>query len=549
MRKSFKRRAIDGARNLFLHGHIRHPSKRGPSIPEQLRPITEQIKAVRHADSEATHRLLDENEAAYVAAGHHKFLALNYYHAGNLTKAAHHARQLPEGELERDEQLAIENILFEQRALERMDARQSPIDIFAPTNGSVSTPASNPLTALYLASASRPYIISGYTSRGEAIVRSMREAGMNVSAITRPGFPADRRDAKHQIPDDDAMFEIFEGPDTFRGDLQRHIGSILPDLVELCQSRHIGIVHAVSNYRNGAIGYVLSRRLGVPFVYEIRGLWEETMATKRRGWRNTERFRMERSFEEFLYRAADGRLVITRQVRDELDGPAKSNSALLPNCVARRHILPTRFRLKNDDRLRIGYIGSIMEYEGLDTLIRAMASLSDSAPVIELEIAGKGEHRASLERLAAELELSDRVIFRGVVNPAAVADLYARLDLCVFPRKPYRVCELVSPLKPLEAMARDVNCILSDVPPLLDLAEDVTALTFLADDADALADTLRQFIAMSDEERRGYRQRARSKLLERYTWEAQIETIQKVYADARTSQLTTSGLAEGDSVA
>src|SRR5690606_29486326 len=109
-------------------------------------------------------------------------------------------------------------------------------------------------------------------------------------------------------------------------------------------------------------------------------------------------------------------------------------------------------------------------------------------PEVHLLLAGGGREEADLRRLAGELGVGPAVTFAGRLSGELVRELYSVADLMVYPRVPHRLTEMVTPLKPLEAMARQVPVVASDVGGHRELVrDDETGFLYPAGDDDALA--------------------------------------------------------------
>ncbi|MBW0145212.1 glycosyltransferase [Sphingomicrobium clamense] len=531
MTKSLVRRILDGGSNLVKYGRVRRLDIPSHPLRSHLAPITERVRALRKDDAAQLRALLDAHEHDFLAAGHEVFLCFNFYHAGALEKAARYAERLDPSKIAKKEQAFVANILFEWRALQRMRAGNAPIEV---AERSLSTSVDQErIRSLYLVASSLPHIVSGYTLRSDAIVGTLENSdAVDFVPVARPGFPMDRHDRLSMANNGGSSFATLDSERAYQGDLEIYLDGAIDSLERFARSNDIQLVHGVSNYRNGAIGLVLARKMGVPFIYEIRGLWEETADTKRKGWRHTERFEFERLFEKFLFREADGIFCINEAVRAELDDQRRSNVAVLPNCVRAELVREPVSRKAASDKLTIGYIGSILEYEGLDTLLGAMAVLRDEGLLVELDLYGRGQYAETLKQLAKSLKLQKQVRFHGLVEPDIVPSLYDRFDLCVFARKPYRVCELVTPLKPVEAMANGVPCLLSDVAPMREIAEDGSAIFVKAGDVMSLVGAIRDFAALTARDRLAIACKAKERVERHYTWESQEETVVDVYRKA-----------------
>jgi glycosyltransferase involved in cell wall biosynthesis len=311
------------------------------------------------------------------------------------------------------------------------------------------------------------------------------------------------------------------------------------DLLEAyAREQRPAVIHAASNYEAALPALIAARRLGVPFIYEVRGLWEYTAASKRSGWEATERFALDRQLESLTASEADAVLTLTGAMADELvqRGVSCERISLAPNGVdpsvfERR---PHNASLAAELGLRpgvftVGYIGSIVSYEGLEDLLKAFKLLCDAGIDSRLVVVGDGKSLAGLKSLAEKLEVSDRVIFTGRVSHIEVPRYFSILDAIAIPRKPYKVCQLVSPLKPLEAMAMKVPLVVSDVLALAEMIMDgETGLIHKANDPTSLFKSLAQ-LASSEELRSQLADSAYHHVLEYRTWDTVVGEFSGLY--------------------
>jgi glycogen synthase len=131
----------------------------------------------------------------------------------------------------------------------------------------------------------------------------------------------------------------------------------------------------------------------------------------------------------------------------------------------------------------IGYIGSFYDYEGLGDLIAAMGHLNGAARDAHLLLVGGGPMEKALRAQAAASPVAERIHFVGRVPHDQVERYYSLVDVLAYPRKKMRLTDLVTPLKPLEAMAQGRLVAASDVGGHRELIEDgVTGTLFPADD-------------------------------------------------------------------
>ena len=131
---------------------------------------------------------------------------------------------------------------------------------------------------------------------------------------------------------------------------------------------------------------------------------------------------------------------------------------------------------------------------------------------------------------AASLGLSERVIFTGRIPHAEMQRYYDLIDVLVYPRRPSRLTDLVTPLKPLEAMAQGRVLIASDVGGHRELVRDgETGYLCRAGDTPALASTIEKVL---DDESSWPRvaQRARAYVESERTWAASVGRYRIVYS-------------------
>jgi PEP-CTERM/exosortase A-associated glycosyltransferase len=139
----------------------------------------------------------------------------------------------------------------------------------------------------------------------------------------------------------------------------------------------------------------------------------------------------------------------------------------------------------------VGFIGSFYAYEGLDLLIAALPALMQARPDVKVLLVGGGSQEANLRQQAQQLGVADRVVFAGRVPHQEVSRYYDLINVLAYPRHPMRLTELVTPLKPLEAMAQGQLFVASDVGGHKELIQhNKTGVLFQAGGAEALAQAL-----------------------------------------------------------
>ena len=351
---------------------------------------------------------------------------------------------------------------------------------------------------LYVAASCLPYHVSGYTARTQALLAALTKAGADVRAVTRTGYPWDRKDSI-RLPDaestlvGDVCYLHARQPRNNRLTAV-YAAQAAAVLERYARREEIAVIHAASNHVNALPALIAAHRLGIPFQYEMRGLWELTRIARQPDFQKSHNFRLGLMLEGFVAAHADRVFVISEQlgrhVREHWGIPAE-RLHLLPNCVDADNFLPSQEPV---DPLCIGYAGSLINYEGLDTLLHALHQIRQSGLPARLEIAGHGEARAGLEALTAELGLAEAVRFCGRLTPEEARAHITRCALVCIPRKPFTVCEIIPPLKLAEALALRKAVVVPDLPVFRDEAGDA-AFFFRAGDAAHLAEVLTKALA------------------------------------------------------
>lgn len=408
---------------------------------------------------------------------------------------------------------------------------------------------------LYCAHSTPVFHSNGYSVRTKGVVAGMRQAGLDVSVAARAGYPWDIATAG-TMPQRRRWTEDVDGVE-YAHFPEGNLNSDAPDdyvlvtadaYVREARLRRPSVIHAASNYVNGLAALIAARRLGVAFVYEVRGLWEVTEASGKDGWTDTDRYAFQAELETLVCREADAVLAITQEVREELvrRGVDAERIRLLPNGVDTHEIQPlpadaahrAALGLRGDVPV-IGFAGSLVDYEGLDVLLAAARILRERSVGFQVAIAGDGGVHAELERYRRAHGLEAEVRLLGRRPAEEMPRVLSCFDVVCCPRKALPVTEMVSPLKPLEAFAAAKPVVLSDVSPHRAIVGDDQERGLLAapDDPEALADALQQMI--EDPERRAAMGRAgRLWTVDERNWRSLGESLRDVYrgvVEARTA--------------
>jgi PEP-CTERM/exosortase A-associated glycosyltransferase len=345
---------------------------------------------------------------------------------------------------------------------------------------------------------------SGYTFRTLSLLREQRKLGWETHHLTSP---------KHgeSLPGQvsEALEETVDGWHFHRTPVAAG-GLRIPGLAEMRLMRQLEerlqtvaeqlkpqILHAHSPVLNAFPTLKVGRRLGIPVVYEVRAFWEDAAVDHGTTSEGSLRYRMTRRMETHALQRADHVFTICEGLRSDIVGrgiPA-SQVTVIPNAVDIESFEPgaqpdaaMKDKLGLSHCTVLGFIGSFYAYEGLDLLLNALPQILLTQPDVRVLLVGGGPQDAALKAQAQRLGLQDRVVFTGRVPHAEVGRYYDLIDVLVYPRHSMRLTELVTPLKPLEAMAQGRILVASDVGGHKELIRDgETGVLFRAGDASALA--------------------------------------------------------------
>jgi glycosyltransferase involved in cell wall biosynthesis len=369
--------------------------------------------------------------------------------------------------------------------------------------GGAKTAPPGAVKILHIVTDALPSTSAGYTIRTQEIALAQRAVGLDPHVSTRIGFPvtAGAIDGRTTVRVDGVPYHRLL-PWIMPGRTDRLYQAHLKHAARLTQRLRPSVLHAASNYANAVIALALRDATGLPVVYEVRGFWEDTWLSRHAASADlklSDRYVRTRALETRCMTQADLVVTLGEAMRDEIIGrgvPAGS-VIIVPNGVSEEFLRPLpddggRLRASlgiGPDEHVVGLVSSLVAHEGLGTLLEAVKILGDRGVPARALIVGDGPERTALQRRAAELGLN--AVFTGRVPAARVRDYHAVLDAFVVPRTPDRVCQLVTPLKPVEAMASGLPVVVSGVKALEEIIRDgETGLVFPPRDPGALADQL-----------------------------------------------------------
>ncbi|NIJ39275.1 PEP-CTERM/exosortase A-associated glycosyltransferase [Sphingopyxis panaciterrae] len=356
---------------------------------------------------------------------------------------------------------------------------------------------------------------SGYTFRTRALMKAQVAKGWEVAGVTGIRHPEPGPDGETV---DGLTFYRTPPSAPARSPIRewREIGALAKRVEALVGEWKPDLLHAHSPVLDGLAALRVGKRLGIPVIYEIRAFWEDASVGNGTGREGSLRYRLTRQLETHAVKSADAVAVICDGLRGDLiaRGIDPAKIIVSPNGVdlelfgdpsPRDDALAGTLGLAADDAV-IGFIGSFYDYEGIDDLIAAMPALVAVQPNARLLLVGGGPMEATLKAQAAASPAARHIHFAGRVPHEEVELYYSLIDILAYPRKKMRLTDLVTPLKPLEAMAQGKLVAASDVGGHRELIEDgVTGSLFAPDDPAAIAENLAQLLenrSLWDERRR-----------------------------------------------
>ena len=351
---------------------------------------------------------------------------------------------------------------------------------------------------------------SGYTFRTAALLREQRALGWETFQLTSPKQGATA-----------TPFEDVDGLRFYRTPLAKGTLAKIPlgrevalmkqlevRLEEVARDTRPDIIHAHSPVLNALPAIKVARKLEIPVVYEIRAFWEDAAVDHGSTSEGSLRYRATRRLETRAIKHVDHVFTICEGLRADIvaRGIPPGKVTVIPNAVD-----VDSFQLASppDPQLQekwgltgktvVGFIGSFYAYEGLDLLLDALPELISLHPNVRVLLVGGGPQEANLRQQAERLGLGGYVIFTGRVPHKEVNHYYDLIDVLAYPRHPMRLTELVTPLKPLEAMAQGQLFVASDVGGHQELVEDKkTGILFQAGSRQALVQAILELLDNRD---------------------------------------------------
>lgn len=343
---------------------------------------------------------------------------------------------------------------------------------------------------------------SGYTFRTKAILEQQQQLGWETFHVTSP---------KHTVGT--AAIEEVDQLTFYRSEQPKGLMAKLPilnqwaivlslakRLDEIIPELKPDLLHAHSPALNGLAALKAAKKYNIPLVYECRAFWEDAAVDHGTAKEGGLRYKLTHFLETYVFKRANAITTICEGLRSDIAarGIPAEKITVIPNAVDIEHFTygvdadaDLRSQLGLQDKIVLGFIGSFYAYEGLPLLLDALPAIVKAQPDTRLLLVGGGPQEALIKQKTQDLGLQEVVIFTGRVPHGQVQDYYNQVDIFVYPRLSMRLTDLVTPLKPLEAMAQGRLVVASDVGGHKELiSHQDNGYLFKANDAQDLADTV-----------------------------------------------------------
>lgn len=324
-------------------------------------------------------------------------------------------------------------------------------------------------------------LVSGYSMRSRYITESLVKLGIDVDVVSSPIFQykqdSDSIGGAQYRRTQIEKWNIVRKFPIFR---EYKIVKALEGFLLKSWNEKINVIDAHSSVLNGIAAAKIAKEKGVPFIYEIRAFWEDAAVDQGKTKEGSPRYKLTRAIETDVVKKADKVTVICEGLKNDLIerdiDPRKIT--VIPNGVDTEKFRPVKThqglldRYELNDVKVIGFIGTFFEFEGLDLLVRAAKNILSKRKDVKFLLVGGGRHEQYLMKRIHETGMQKHFIFTGRVAHDQILDYYSVIDILVYPRISKRITELVTPLKPLEAMALEKVVIGSDVGGIKELIRD-----------------------------------------------------------------------------
>ena len=389
-------------------------------------------------------------------------------------------------------------------------------------------------------------VLSGYSVRSRHLITAQHRLGQKILAVTGPLHEVDDTESRDSVVDEVTYLRTPVTGALATSILRRRwplarecqtVRLLRNRIVELIDSRPIRLVYAHSPALCGLAGLQAARARSLPFVYEIRAFWEDAAVDQKRTTAKSLRYKVIRGLEGYVARQADAVTAIAQPMLEDLRqrGIAPEKLFHVPNGVDADKFAPSEpdeelaRKLGTGNSVVFGFFGSLYRYEGVAWLVRAAAELRARGLRFRVLIIGGGEDEKAIREAIERCGAGDYIQIIPRVAHDEIKKYYSIVDVMVFPRLRVRLTELVTPLKPLEALSLKRAVLASDVGGHRALLEhEKNALLFRSEDVDDFCRQAERLIT-SPAFRRKLGESGREAILRDWDWKVVAQRYQQIY--------------------
>ena len=364
------------------------------------------------------------------------------------------------------------------------------------------------IKVVYAVHNSLPETNNGYAIRTHYIAKSIQLENIDIYPVTRVGFPYDLPNITTYFENqEDLLIDSLQynrlDKKGYRWDevtISSYLKNYASMLADFAKNKNATIIHGASSYVNGLAAVNTGKILDIPSIYEVRGFWEITRASREKGFEQSESYKREKRLETQACLDATSVIALSEIVKEELisRGVEEGKIYVVPNGVNTDNLVPKEKDQKLlskfgwNRKFVVGFIGSVVDYEGLPLLVKAAEKIQQSGnDDIRYLIVGDGNDLENLKKVVEEKDLSQLFLFTGRVPYEEVEQYYSIMDAACYPRLNWEVCTIVSPKKPFEAMAYGIPVISSSVHANSYFIDDgTTGLIHQYEDVDAITEKI-----------------------------------------------------------
>ena len=389
-------------------------------------------------------------------------------------------------------------------------------------------------------------VLSGYSVRSRSLIHGQHQIGFSPQAVTGPLHQLDDKAGGDTVVDDVLYTRTPVTGGLARRSLQGRwpllreasvVRLLRRRVIDLVQHGEFDVIHAHSPALCGLAALQAARATNLPVVYEIRAFWEDAAVDQKRTQTQALRYRATRALEDHVVRGVDAVVGIATHILQDLHGRGVASEKLfhVSNGVDAERFSPLQrnarlaTELGLDGSIVFGFAGSLYHYEGISWLVRAVAELRRRGTPVKLLVLGEGEDLPAIRAAIQETASEKFVLAPGRVPHDDMQRYYSIIDVLVYPRRSNRLTELVTPLKPLEAMAQSKAVLASGVGGIRELVEhEKTGLLFKPEDVDDFCAQASRLVEQPDLRRR-LGEQGRDTILRQRDWKVLARKYQDVY--------------------